>query len=69
MSKLLFIIIIAIASSHAKHKCTWEECPAHLEYTKYSDAWSIQQTHLEHPKYTYEQCEYVLNADGKDINY
>ena len=68
MRALFFIIIIAI-SSHAKHKCTWEECPSHVEYAKFSDAWSIQQTHLEHPTYTYEQCEYILEVDGKDINY
>lgn len=69
MKSLIFIIITAIAMSPAKHKCTWEECPAHVDYAKFSGAWCIQQIHLEHPTYTYEQCEYILNANRKEINY
>ena len=64
MRVLLFAIAVLLLTP--KHKCSWEDCPAHGHYTKYSDAWSIQQTHLQHPTYTYEQCEYILNVDGKD---
>ena len=68
MKTTLFITIIISVFYLNTHKCSWQECPAKENFEKYSDSWCIQQTHIEQPEKSYEECEYILFADGKDTN-
>jgi hypothetical protein len=51
----------------SSHKCDWKECPANKDYEQFSDLDCIKQLHLSDPSMTYEECEYILEVDCKDV--
>jgi hypothetical protein len=64
---VITVVGFLVFTNQDKHRCNWEDCPANIDYELFTDSWCIKEIHMDNPKQTYEECEYILFVDCKDI--